>query len=238
MSRWLVLLLLVPGLAWAGASRDFDGVDDRLESTSAAVTAAPFSNTIWFNHDISGTEILAMPGGHASSANDRFAIFLQSTDTVRFQSCEGTCRFAETSTTATNNVWQHAAGQTAGATDRKVQLNAAGEGTNTESRTPSTLTLTRVGDFVLSGSDSFFWDGELAFYSIWEGGSVLTDQEIDELNVGMWPSWIRTETLTHFWPIFGVDSPELDLIGGLTLTVTEAASSTGGPPVFFPIGGQ
>lgn len=76
------------------------------------------------------------------------------------------------------------------------------------------------------------WNGKIAYYQV--NHIEMTAGQIVE---NMHRPGTTVEELKAFLPLWGVDSPEVDLSGnGNTGTVTGATESSDGPPVFFPSG--
>lgn len=74
-----------------------------------------------------------------------------------------------------------------------------------------------------------FWNGRLAYASVWD--VTLTETQVNE---EMRRPFIIPDSQLSKWPIWGTDSPEIDLSGnGRTGTITEAAEFFDGPPVML-----
>jgi len=79
-----------------------------------------------------------------------------------------------------------------------------------------------------TGSDRGF-DGQIAHVSLYT--KELTAAEVQTL---MYKPNAIVDSRSAYWPLWGVDSPELDLSGnGNSGTVTGASVSTDGPPIFI-----
>jgi len=74
----------------------------------------------------------------------------------------------------------------------------------------------------LWGSDNLsgtrYHAGSYAEWGVWAG--TLTTDQISSLAKGRRPIDVAPEILAHYWPIYGRQSPEPDLVGGVTSTVT------------------
>lgn len=78
------------------------------------------------------------------------------------------------------------------------------------------------------------YDGRMAYVHMYK--RVLTLTEINQIMIK--PGSI-TDSLVGYWPLWGVNSPEIDLSGnGNTGTVTGATSSSDGPPIMLSSGGH
>lgn len=83
---------------------------------------------------------------------------------------------------------------------------------------------------ILGSLDSFYGlgllNGRMAYAQLWN-----RELTVDESEQALWRPGSVPNGLVGYWPLWGVNSPELDLSGnGLTGTVTGAAESTDGPP--------
>jgi hypothetical protein len=78
---------------------------------------------------------------------------------------------------------------------------------------------------------------KLAEFGIWS--VVLVDSEVRMLAAGVSPLRVRPDALLHYWPIYGIGSPEPDFRGGINLDLTSAPPQTDHAPVapiFFDFG--
>lgn len=122
--------------------------------------------------------------------------------------------------------WFHLAGTYDGSTIR-AYLNGIEE--NSTSKSGNMISNTapvRIG--VGSGdTDEQPFDGDIGHCAIWDVG--LTDNEVKSLAAGINPLKIHRENLLSYSPLNGQD-PELDVVGGLDLTVTGATKAEE-PPI-------
>ena len=237
MSKLLALLLMLPLIASASGSRNFDGTVPHYMTVSASpVTAAPFTFSCWANRDsgLGGTVLFTGDSGSTNQHQQSFA----ATGNHRANSKSGGFSEAVTLSAAAVDEWHLTTAMFVSNTDRRVQADAAiviAEGTNGGNRSPSGEDIIAIGMSRDSTPQDGF-DGALSHCGLWSDQS--TDPEIDDLAAGLWTSWVATDTLAGFWPILG-DSTELDLsVNGNDMTVTGATVDTRAPPVFFPIGGM
>ena len=236
MSRWLALLLCVPWLAWAGASREWtENTADRLIVAVAPVTAVPMSESCWATLDAGSGTIFGISADSGSHWTRIRTIAAGDQASSRENSA---LKFAVCGAARTIGQWQLTTGMFILVDDRECQIDAGNEITNTNTVGPvtgqdqTTIGLTRRGGVFEDPHDGF-----IAHCGVWD--VILTDAEIDELFAGMWTSWIATANLQGFWPVFGANNPETDLMNNTgDMTVTGTDTSVSGPPVFFPIGGM
>lgn len=214
-------------------ARNFNGTTQYLSSASAVLAATPFTMACWFLTSDVTTDPVLMSIGVTGSANNIHA--LQATgslggDPVRATSkVTATSAAAATSTGYSANVWQHACGVWASATDRKAYVNGGSEGTNTTSRVPAGMNSTYIG--ASQGvSVSNFVTGRIAEAAIWN--VALNTSEIAALAAGVSPLRIRPNALVTYWPLFGVGDPEPDRSnGGFHLTLNAAPTQADHAPV-------
>ena len=204
-------------------ARDFDGVNDLLRVGAAVVTTTPFTMACWFyprnitgNHGLMGIETVGSNNNlHLLSAAGAVA-----GDPIRAWSRTSSSVSASTTTGFSANVWQHACGVWASATDRRVFLNGGSKGTNATNINPSGMNRTQIG-MDQSGTEEM--SGLIAEACIWN--VALTDAEVLLLANGVHPWRIRASAIAAggYWPLYGTQTAEADFSGrGNHLTVTEA----------------
>lgn len=109
-------------------------------------------------------------------------------------------------------------------------VDGVSDGTLTRTGNSSgTTTLDRAsfGDFVTNGANAFA--GSIAHGASW--GRILLGQEVKSLANGLAASHLGP---THYWPLWGIDSPEPDIGMGTRVTTSVVVGTTkasGDPPV-------
>lgn len=204
----------------------FDGVDDSLSVDSAAVTGPPFSMACWFYPTALTADGFLIGVADKDFAARYHGLFCQGSvagDPLRAHSAQGAGGGAVTSTSITQDVWQHACGVYASTTDRRVFLNGAGKGTDATSVTPTGIDRTCIGRKMGSSPDSPF-TGRIAHAAIWS--VALSDAEVAALAGGLNPRRIQSASLVGYWPM-GDSAVDLNLAGTQrTFTVSGATSDT------------
>lgn len=142
----------------------------------------------------------------------------------------GTSGVATATAAVTAGTWHHICGVSVGNSDRSVFLDGGNEGTNTDSRSDPTVTETAIASRT---STADFFDGAIDHVAIWNVD--LTDGQIVELATGISPLLMRPDALVHYWRKMGRNSPELDVVGGLDMTVNSATTATTSPSIYEPL---
>lgn len=241
-SRWgltLVVWLLLPALAWAGAGRDFDGDNDSINfgDTTILDGLGAFTTSLWVRVDA----LPASAGTYISVLRKDLTL-----TTLQFENNAGTqqvrCAIWDPSANTSNvtntwetGVWKHSscAWQNSASTgDPTIYKNATSLGSPNANATSTLADGANAMIFGLTESDTEDYDGQMAHVQYFN--RKLTLIEITEL---MWkPQYISAEL--GLWPLWGTESPEPNLVAATpTGTVTGATESSDGPPIFFAMGG-
>lgn len=222
----------------SGARLFNDAGTEYLERGDAVVSNYPFTISAWVYTDeaaltqsvVAVTDKDAPAKGHffrlSSSGNANYGV-----QDFGFNGVSATTNYSA-------NTWHHICAVGTSVTSRSAFIDGGSKGTTTVSKAPSSLDTTSIGRLIINGSDTNErFSGRLAVSAI--HSVVLTDNEVSELALGTWPEYIQAGSIALFVPIFGVDSPELDLSGnGNDMTVTGSPSKADGPPVFLFAGGN
>lgn len=205
-------------------SRSFNiNTPDYLSGSHTLLTAYPVTISAWF-YPTSNSNAMQIAG---LSDNTSAAVFTQlrfagspGTNAVQASSRNGaTVATASSSTGATVNAWNHGVATFTSATRRDAYLNGGNGGNNTTSRTWPTANTFSVGA-TINNTVTQPYDGRIAEVGIWN--VVLDADEISALAKGICPNIIRPSSLISYYPLIGEFSPEIDVKGGLGLTVTTA----------------
>lgn len=211
-------------------SRDFNGTTQYL-SGSAVLTATPLTMACWFLANNATATYALMSLGVAGSANHRFSLYTAGAvagDPIRVITQTTGTSFADSTTGYSANIWQHACGVFASATDRRAYVNGGSEGTNATSRIPAGINSSYLAA-QHGASPVVLFSGRIAEAAIWD--VALSASEIAALARGVSPLRIRPGNLKAYWPLYGVGSPEPDYIGGFHMTLNNAPTQADHAPV-------
>jgi hypothetical protein len=129
------------------------------------------------------------------------------------------------STTLQQDIWYHIAGTYDGSVIR-VHVDGVQDGFKNQSGNLGALNpALRIG--IGSGTESPF-DGCIGHPAIWDVG--LSANEIASLAAGISPLQIRRDNLVAYWPLNG-QSPELDVVGRLDMTLFNSPTVAEEPPI-------
>lgn len=226
--RLVAMLFLMPLLCGA-ASRSFDGTNDNIDMGNVIdVTTGDVSVCIVvkMTEDATGDIILGKKTDAGATAG--YSLYADSGDLSNFIAADGTESANADGTSDIDGVWTALCGTwTASTETTNIFVNGVSEDTTTTANIDSLTTTStlRIGETSSGATDAAM----LAAYGRIHS-AVLTTQEIAE---GQWhPDWVIT-SLQGFWPLWG-DATEIDLSGnGFTGTVSNATTSTDGPPVMI-----
>lgn len=214
-------------------ARDFDdATPDYLQTDSPGITSEPFSMACWAQaHDTSIVHSLMFFGDN-SGGNNWHSLSVNTGGNVQAVSRQGSgaTGAAATSGTISTSTWFHAAGVWTDDSDRKAYLDGS-EGTDTTTIVVNGENRIACG-MLRDSSPSNAHDGLVAEAAVWD--VALTPGEIAILAKGYSPLFVRPQGLVHYWPLIGRFDPEVDLVGGASLTVATAIQAAH-PRVFMPM---
>lgn len=211
-----------------------DASAEALEVDTAVVTVEPFSISAWFYKD-DGTvsaDLVALVDKDVGTQYHRLRVHSDETVRARSQNA-GNNTQAITTTSATLNTWQHACGVWPDIDTRNAYLNGGGLGADGGSPEPTGLDRTSIGRLGRDSPDAYF-PGRIAEVAIWNVG--LTSAEVSILAAGYSPLFVRADSLVAYWPLIGRHDPEIDLIGGLNLSLISTPVPEAHPPIiYYPV---
>lgn len=192
------------------------GGGDKIQVASAVLTVMPLTMACWFNATAldNAHRLVSLTDG---TTNNRFQIGISVGNAVLgLITSGGSSANATSSALITAGAWYHVAAVFTNATSRAAYLSGGNKGTNATNLTPSGLNVT-----VLGNDGTTTCNGTIALPAIWN--AALSDGEIAALAAGLDPRLLQTQrsALKFLAPLLGT-SPEVDVIGGLSMTVTNA----------------
>lgn len=102
----------------------------------------------------------------------------------------------------------------------------------TNNRTPTGIDRLTFGyDGGSAGPDYF--DGLICDAAFWEGVALSAD-DAAQLYAGASPQLVRPDALTNYWPMIGQYDPEIDVVGGLNLTLNNSPTAGDHPRIYWP----
>lgn len=217
-------------------ARDFErGSTQYLTSGGADITAKPITLAAWYNPESFGGFLSNSIMGiivSGSGSDDGISLYTPAGGALRVEVVGGGgSATATTSTTMSTGTWHHVAGSFGGSTV-SAYLDAGGKATGTHTGTIGSVNETNIG-FYRGGFGSGYADGVICEAAAWN--AALSDDEIKALAGGISPCRVRPGNLQHYWPIFGIHSPEVDYgLSKRTLTVTNAPPQADHGPVASP----
>lgn len=215
-------------------SRDFtNSFTNRLSAATPAFTIEPYGMMVWAQTDETAANDFWLAVGDKDFTNQAHGIggFQDGTGVLHgalYRNTGGSSAITLTTTTYTGGTtdWLCVIGGSSAGNDGSVWLNGAGKATNTQSRAIVAPDSTAIGGPLNAGS-GFNADARIAHAAIWN--RKPTDIEAAFLGTGGNPRFVSG--LTHYWHVTGTDSPELDSVGTLNLTVTGTLSAGASDPV-------
>jgi hypothetical protein len=209
-----------------------------LEASSSPVVGKPtlpypFSIACWFSTTSITTAQCMVCMGTNTVLNQSAYLGITTASKVAVLTRSSTATHTgSTSTLITANTWSHACGVWLSDISKSAYLNGGGKGTHTGATAPDASGWNRLAvGRIVSSSPSTYFSGPLALAAVWDN-YALSASEIAALAGGAWPEDVAASSLVGFWPLWGIQSPEIDLSRlKRNLTVTGATLGTAGPPV-------
>lgn len=200
-----------------------------LTVASTPITAYPFSLSAWGYPDALGINQTLASICISINTTDRWELIVTTGNVLRFGSRSSSVTVnADATGTVSVNTWFHALAVGTSATSRTIYRDGGNSGTNTTSNTPGgTMNQWNIGRRGGSTSTTF-WSGRLAEVALWN--AALSADEALALARGVLPWRIRPLSLVGYWPVWGFQSPEIDLTSSArSMTVTGATLANHAP---------
>ena len=224
-------------------SRFFDGVDDVLSHSNAAVLAGltEFTIGIWVRPETkSNPRTIIRQGESGSQPFVDWGISINNSGLVAGYINIGTLHSIDSGTTVTNDQWQLYTLRISDSTNRRaLWVNASA--VYDDSALAFTLGDMSDNRFMIGLSQQFGegYKGQAAHAFVYD--VVLTDSQIGELynggsgGNGKNPLAVQASDLIGYWPLAGTASPEPDeSVNNTNLTVSGAVQGASNPPVDGP----
>jgi len=206
-----------------------------LIQDSASFTSLPYSFACYFQAATLGSDVALIWLGDKDQSNTYFAMALSASSQLSIVARTGSGTFSASSAASlSTGVWYHGLVSIASATDQRVFVNGADKATQTSSSAPySAIDRMGFGSYRDTTPDRYF-DGLMAQPAFWN--VALTDADAAALGAGVSPLLIRSQNLIKYYPYFGRDAADIDVISGGTLTNFGATTGNDEPRVLEPYG--
>lgn len=209
-------------------ARSFNGTSDMIVVDGAHLfsTGVASSFAFWINAAAQVGRCIYSEG-NSSVSTQQFSIDTQSVspgNTCRFLIVTGGSVKVDNTGSAVicDSTWHHVAITLNTSRNWVRYVDGATDGSGTYSIATAGFNVAAMG-VLRRNTNTLFFAGSLAHMANWT--RTLSATEAATLAAGLSPSHLGPD---HYWPLFGVDSPELDLGNGThvagTLTGTSAAA--------------
>jgi len=232
----LALLLI---FSLGSGSRKFDGVNDILGPENARpYSALPVTACAWIQYQLAkSTGVVIAFYSDADAFKKLWISVAHNGDDSYSVSVCSQGSFSSSSCASYNSggipygVWHHVCGQWVSNSERHVWVDGVLEDSDTTSVNAGVLNRTVVGR--KGAAPTNFYDSVIAQLAVWD--DELSEGEIVGLSQGANPMGVGPTDLVAYWPLWGLDSEEIDLSGQFgSLTVDGATVHESGPPVLLP----
>ncbi len=206
-----------------------------LEVNSTPITAVPLSMSIWGSSSLVNNFQGALTVDVGTTANEGWWIetLNDAPSPMRSVTHDGGFFFSGTVTRPVDGTWFFTAGRFSGNSSRFARVDQTESSEGTDTKTPSGVAAISIGCRKGQSGSENFWDGDLAEAALWNVS--LLDKEFIALAKGYSPLFIRPQNLVFYCPIWGNDSPEIDIIGGRQMTLTGGTPAKADhPPIIYP----
>lgn len=207
-----------------------------LKRDTPEVTAVPLTMACWFKPQVALSQNLLMSLADTGAFN-QFYMYTTSGASSLIQAGVYSGGSSEAETTTSYGVldeWHHAVAVFASSTSRSAYLDGGGKGTNTQSRTPTGLLVSSIGNaFYVSGQGGGM-KGLIAEAAMWS--AALTDGEVLSLSQGASPLLIRPQSLVMYVPGLSLGGGVSPNLVGAPYTVMGATSIAEHPRTYLPSG--
>lgn len=221
-------------------ARDFEaaGSDQFFEVDSTLITDYPFSVSAWIKpENITGNGSIFFVGDK-DVTNNFHSFFYTSDNRIWVASRNTTEQGANIQNVGVvaNGVEFFACAVWASATSRTIYLNgSASTASNTNSVTFTGADRTSIGRYADS-TPGRYMDGLISEMGVWN--VELTTSDVDMLANRFSPLMVKPSGLLHYYPLIGNNSPEIDFVSGLNLTMNGTVAKASHPRIIYPSASQ
>ncbi len=206
-----------------------------LSVQNSPVSGYPYTIALWFNisNSTNGGYTLALSDGTANNFIRLFNDDAGAGSNIQhgIRALGGTIFTATTSNGFTDNQWHLVVARGFSTTSRDVTLDAVhgSKGTDTNSQAVPTLDRTTIFELFNRDSSNAFI-GRIAEAGVWS--VALSDDEETAMFNGIKFNHIQPGSLSRYWPIWGLHSPEIELTAnGIEITINNTLARYNHPPV-------
>jgi len=214
-----------------------DASTEYLSVDTAAATAEPMTLVAMVkSNDLTILQTVIYIGDKDTTNQNLFQLVLrgdQAGDFVRAtQFGAGSVANAITSLAYSTSAWNSMVAAFIASNSRAAYIDGGNKGTDTTARTTSGVDKTTIGAGIASGSPGGPLSGEIAEGAVYSAN--IGDDGALMLSKGFSPLCVKLASLASYWPMYGNMSPEIDLVGGLSLTLNNTPTKSAHPRVFTP----
>ena len=238
-----ILLLLFPSIVFA--SRNFDGANDEIDmGNNHDVTTVDLTFGVWYRGtEDAGTDLLIGKKNGITATNAGWTLWQNATDNNAVIMSDGTDSVTCTGTNDTDGGWHLTIVTWNASTEVVTQylrefignslVTESTDCTATGGGSIDSLTNAVVLQMGETSADAEDATGQMAFAFVYRGQLLSTAERAE---IAFKPGFIPPTTKANygFWPIWGVNAPEVDQSGNaLTGAVTGTTLSREMPPAMF-----
>lgn len=220
-------------------ARSFTSTDQGDLGSFSSPTTAGSVSIWWYPTFSSGDGATHVPYDFDAGGTNQFPLSKDADNGLRFGWYTASVDYRALATpgayTLNQNAWNHLLGRwSSGGTT--LHLNGTQVAVNGSSPTTFTPTRPVVGNVAAALGGGGTASGRLAELAIWNTVlDPLTD--IAALNAGISPLLVMPSSLVLYCPLWGIASPENDLVGGASMTLT-GTSEAAHPGIFVQPSGR
>lgn len=218
----------------------FDGSDAQglYIDSALGITATPIWLVAGFTQEAELAELSTFPMiavlGVAGSNNNRLSLNANDDAGLRATSRTTASVQAATSTVISGTAFHVGVANLISDTSRLVELDAAGQGTNTTSNAPTGFNRFAVG--ISPTLNALGHEGKIAYVAIGTGTLSAGDRAL--LGAGGDPRAVTSAVLVELWDFTQTDTPLVGLVAGNVLTAQGAPAFVNEAPSFSWLAGS